>query len=45
MEHLDDEHHFLYIAAEKYLSLSESTIKDEQKPLKKYKDNQINFTK
>lgn len=36
MDHLDDGHPILYIAAEKYLSLSEITTEDEQKPQKEY---------
>lgn len=42
MDHLDDGHPILYITAEKYLSLSENTIEDEEKPQKEYKNN---FTK
>lgn len=45
MDHLDDEDTILFITAEKYLSLSKSTIEDEQKPQKEYKDHKINFNK
>lgn len=43
MDHLDDGHTNLNITAEKYLSLSKSTIEDEQKPQKEYNDHKINL--
>lgn len=45
MYHLDDGHPILYTVAGKYLSLTESTIEDEQKSQKEYKDHKINFNK
>ena len=45
MDHLDDGHPILYTAAEKYIPVSKSTIKDTLKSLKDYKEHKMNFVK
>lgn len=45
MDNLDDGHAIQYSAIEKYLSPSEISIEDEQKPQKEYEDGLINFHK